>query len=171
MTFNTLFRHTFRLMTILVMLSAASTGYTATEYEKGWDHFRSGNYDIARKIWLPLAEKGDGDAALGLAIIYENGLQISKNTRESTRWYQVAADQGVAEAQHDLGIKYFTGTGVTKDYQRTYQLWKQAAETGLGSAQTKLAYLYLQGLGTQKNEKEALRWYRQAANQGNTEGM
>jgi len=156
---------------MFVLLSVACYGHTATEYEKGWDHFKSGNYDIARKIWLPLAQKGDGDAALGLAIIYENGLQTSKNTKESTRWYQIAADKGVAEAQHDLGIKYFTGSGVTKDHGRTYQLWKQAAETGLGSAQTKLAYLYLQGLGTQKNEKEAARWYRQAANQGNTEGM
>lgn len=156
---------------MLVMLAAPCYGYADSEYEKGWDHFKSGNYSIAKKIWIPLAEQGDGDAALGLAIIFENGLQTDKNTIESTRWYQIAADKGVAEAQHDLGIKYFTGSGVAKDINRTFQLWKQAAETGLGSAQTKLAYLYLQGLGTKKNEKEAARWYRQSANQGNTEGM
>jgi len=153
------------------MLVIYSQGYAETEYEKGWDHFKSGNYSIAKKIWLPLAAQGDGDAALGLAIIYENGLQTAKNPKEATSWYQIAADAGVAEAQHDLGIKYFTGSDVVKDHSRAYKLWKQAAETGLGAAQTKLAYLYLQGLGTKKDEKEALRWYRQAASQGNTEGM
>ncbi|MCW8962321.1 MAG: hypothetical protein OQL16_00900, partial [Gammaproteobacteria bacterium] len=142
-----------------------------TEYEKGWDYFKLGNYSQARNIWLPLAKQGDGDAAMGLAIIYENGLQTPRDITQSTRWYQVAADKGIPEAQHDLGIKYFTGNGVAKDLNRSFQLWKQAAETGLGSAQTKLAYLYLQGQGTPKNEGEALRWYRQASNQGNTEGM
>jgi TPR repeat protein len=165
------YRRYYTLLITLLLLLPAGFCFAETEYEKGWDNFKAGNYSLARKIWLPLAKEGDGDAALGLAIIYENGLQTPKDTRESTRWYQVAADKDIAEAQHDLGIKHFTGSGVPKDLNKTYQLWKGAAEKGLGSAQSKLAYLYLQGLGTPKNDAEALRWYRQAANQGNTEGM
>ncbi len=159
------------LLILLTLFSYMYSIHAATPYEEGWDHFSSGNYAIAKKIWLPLAEQGDADAALGLAIIYENGLQTERNQKASTRWYQVAADSGIAEAQHDLGIKYFTGSGVDKDLTRTFELWKQAAETGLGSAQTKLAYLYLRGMGTVQNEQEAVRWYRQAAKQGNPEGM
>jgi TPR repeat protein len=159
------------LLILLTLFTYTNLNHAASPYEEGWDHFSSGNYAIAKKIWLPLAEQGDADAALGLAIIYENGLQTRRDQKASTRWYQVAADSGIAEAQHDLGIKYFTGSGVGKDLTRTFELWKQAAETGLGSAQTKLAYLYLRGMGTEQNEQEAVRWYRQAAKQGNPEGM
>ena len=164
-------RQSLPLLALVVFLSIHCLSFAATEYEQGWDHFKAGNYAIAKKIWLPLAEQGDADAALGLAIIFEHGLETERDPRQSTRWYELAASKGIAEAQHDLGIKYFTGSGVSKNYQRTFELWKQASETGLGSAQTKLAYLYLQGLGTNKNEPEALRWYRQAAKQGSTEGM
>lgn len=160
-----------KIIFTLFLLLGMTSGYAETEYEKGWDYFKNGNYSAAKKIWTPLAKQGDGDAALGLAIIYENGLQTTKDPVQSTRWYQIAADQGIAEALHDLGIKYFTGSGVTKNLDRTFELWKQASEAGLSSAQTKLAYLYLNGLGTKKDETEALRWYRQAADQGNTESM
>lgn len=160
----------FLLLVVLLNLVAGSS-FAESEYEKGWDNFRAGNYKLARTIWIPLAKQGDADAAMGLAIIYENGLQTPRDTRESTRWYRVAAEYGIPEAQHDLGIKYFTGEGVQKDLKKTYELWSAAAEKGLGRAQSKLAYLYLNGLGIAKNEAEALRWYRQAANQGNTESM
>ena len=160
-----------QLLFVVFALGLPVSSLAETEYEKGWDNFKAGNYSLARKIWLPLAERGDGDAALGLAIIFENGLQTARDPARATRWYRVAADKGIAEAQHDLGIKYFTGATVKKDLKQTYSLWKQAAETGLGSAQSKLAYLYLQGMGTRKNPAEAIRWYRQAANQGNTEAM
>jgi len=164
-------RHAIRRLVTLLLLLLSWQCLAETEYEKGWDYFKSGNYSLAREIWLPLAKQGDGDAALGLAIIYENGLQIPRDITQSTRWYQIAANKGIPEAQHDLGVKYFTGNGVAKDINRAFQLWSQAAETGLGTAQSKLAYLYLQGQGTKKDESEALRWYRQASNQGNTEGM
>ena len=160
-----------QLLSLIVLLSTFTLTFAASPYEEGWDHFSAGNYAIAKKIWLPLAKQGDADAALGLAIIYENGLQTKRDLDQSTHWYQIAADQGIPEAQHDLGIKYFTGSGVAKNYDRAFELWQAAAETGLSSAQTKLAYLYLQGLGTEKNGAEALRWYRQAAKQGNPEGM
>lgn len=162
---------TIRAVLLSTSLITSCLLYAQTPYEEGWKHFTSGNYAIARSIWLPLAEKGDADAALGLAIIFENGLQTDRDPQQSVRWYKIAANNGIAEAQHDLGIKYFTGNGVPRDIKKTYSLWKSAAETGLGTAQSKLAYLYLNGIGTEKNEKQALRWYRQAANQGNTEAM
>lgn len=143
----------------------------STEYELGWDAFRSRSYESARAIWLPLAENGDGDAALGLAIIHENGLGTPKDPVIATKWYQIAADQDIAEAQHDLGIKYFTGLGVARDPKKTYELWKRAAESGLGAAQTKFAYLHVHGIGIPKDLDTAIKWYRQAADQENTEAM
>lgn len=154
-----------------LLLLAPALGHTATEYEKGWDKFQTGHYEIAHSIWLPLARAGDGDAALGLAIIYENGLGLNQDTTASVKWYQIAADKGIAEAQHDLGIKYFSGTGVERNPRKAYELWKKAAESGLSAAQTKFAFLHIQGMGTRQDIDEALKWYRQAAKQGNTEAM
>ncbi len=155
----------------LLLACLAISAQANTEYEVGWNAFQSRNYESARSIWLPLAENGDGDAALGLAIIYENGLATPKDPVTAAKWYQIAADQDIAEAQHDLGIKYFTGLGVERDPNKTYELWKQAAESGLGAAQTKFAYLHVQGIGTKQDFETAIKWYRQAADQGNTEAM
>ncbi len=154
-----------------LLLCSPLSGWAETEYEKGWDKFQTGHYEIAHSIWLPLAEEGDGDAALGLAIIYENGLGLSRDITASVKWYQIAADNNIAEAQHDLGIKYFSGTGVERNPRKAYELWRQAAESGLSAAQTKFAFLHIQGMGTRQNIPEALKWYRQAATQGNTEAM
>lgn len=147
------------------------TAQASTPYELGWDAFQSRNYKLAHSIWLPLAEKGDGDAALGLAVIYENGLIATKDPVTATKWYQMAAEQGIAEARHDLGIKYFTGQGVEQDQDKAYELWKQAAESGLSAAQTKFAYLHIHGISAPQDFDTAIKWYRQAASQGNTEAM
>lgn len=137
----------------------------------GWLEFQKGQYELALKIWKPMAEQGNGDAALGMAILHENGLGVPRNIKKSTRWYEIAADKDIPEAQHDLGIKYFTGSGVKKNNEKAFQLWKAAAEAGLGDAQSKLAYMYNQALGTSRNYDEALRWYRQAIQQNNGEAM
>ena len=163
--------HGLHLLIALMLLPLSLSSHAVTEYEKGQQYYKTGNYTAAREIWLPLAKQGDGDAALGLAIIYENGLQTPRNARQSTYWYQFAADKGIAEALYDLGIKYFTGSGVRQNYQRAHELWQQAADAGLGSAQAKLAYLYTHGLGISKNKQKALHWYQQASYQGDTEGM
>jgi len=164
-----------RNLAIFVFLLALPLHVTAQlEKQKGtygWDEFHAGNYAAARKIWLPKARQGDGDAALGMAILYEHGLGTTQDDNQSVHWLEIAAKSGIPEAQHDLGIKYFTGRGVSQDNVKAFNLWKAAAETGLGSAQAKLAYLYTQGIGAKRDYKEALRWYRQAIKQNNGEAM
>lgn len=163
-----------RTHVLLLLLIFSNSGVAQLSIQAktdGWKEFQAGNYKAAHSIWQPAASQGDGDAALGMAILYENGLGTPKDIKRSVHWYQIAADSGLPEAQHDLGIKYFSGSGVKQDNNKAFNLWKAAAESGLGSAQAKLAYLYTQGVGTKRNYKEAVRWYRQAIKQNNGEAM
>lgn len=165
-----LLRSIFWSLSIIAGL-AISGMVCAASYSDGWAAYQASEYKSALDIWTPLANKNDGRAQIGIAVLYEKGLGTARNGTKAIYWYKQAANNGIAEAQHDLGIKYFTGQDVGRDYYKAAKLWQKAADKGLSPAQTKLAYLYLRGLGVPQNKKEAARLYLLAANVGNAEAQ
>jgi hypothetical protein len=91
------------------------------------------DYPEAAKLWKPLAEKGDAEAAASVASLYEYGLNgMTKDENEAARWRKVAATLGDGNSQEALGEKYADGEGVSKDNVRAY-VW---LSLGLAKAQT-----------------------------------
>lgn len=62
--------------------------------------------------------------------MYTEGIGVTKNYVEATRWWKKAAEQGHVNAQHNLGIYYVVGKGVEKDDQKGYKLLLLAAGSG-----------------------------------------
>jgi TPR repeat protein len=65
-----------------------------------------GEFAEAKQLWLPLAERGDAPAQVGLAMMYFLGQGVQRNMATALKWWHKAADQGLASAQYELGQFY-----------------------------------------------------------------
>jgi len=96
------------------------------------------SYEVALKIWLPLAKKGDPKAQNYVGEIYEKGVDGKPNYQEAAKWYQIAADNGYARAQINLGNFYEQGLGLQQDKEKAFNLYREASgmEEGLSIIST-----------------------------------
>jgi len=75
-------------------------------YKLGLRWYQQGQYDIARKMWNPMAENGDCDAQYAMGLLYFSGLGVRKSYSNALEWWGRAADQGQPQALSSLGIVY-----------------------------------------------------------------
>ena len=99
----------------------------AADYEKGFQAFQKGVYQVALAEWVPLAEQGDIDSQNTLAAMYKLGLGVKKNPEEAVKWYRLAAEQGDAAGQYGLGTMYAAGEGLLQDYNVALKWFNLAA--------------------------------------------
>ena len=102
--------------------------------KKGFDAYENGDYAIALKVWLPLAEQGDIEAQYNLGMMYHKGRGIPQDAKEAVKWYRLAAEQGDSNAQTNLGLMYINGDGVIKDIVLAYMWWNIAGDQGRKNA-------------------------------------
>ena len=50
-----------------------------------------------------------------LGLMYNNGLGVKQDYKESAKWYRRSVEQGHTEAQYNLGVMYGNGNGVKQD--------------------------------------------------------
>ncbi len=144
----------------------ASTAVPAApnaNYEVGSAAYDAGDYDKARRIWQPLAEKGDVRAQRGMGKMYEKGRGVDRDFAAALKWYRPAAEKGDAESQYRLAVGYAYGMGIKKD-EATAAIWLQkAAANGQKRAQKSLAKAYEDGLfGLPRDPAQAKYWYDKA---------
>ena len=75
-------------------------------YKVGLRWYQQGEYNIARKMWLPLARNGDCDAEYAIGLLYFDGLGVRKDREAALRWWSRAADQAQPQALNTMGIVY-----------------------------------------------------------------
>src|SRR3989304_1248278 len=132
-------------------------------YEAGSAAYDAGDYDKARRIWQPLAEKGDVRAQRGMGKMYEKGRGVDRDFATALKWYRPAAEKGDAESQYRLSVGYGYGLGVKKDEAKAMEWLRKAAENGQKRAQKSLAKAYEDGLfGLPRNPAQAKYWYDKA---------
>ena len=80
------------------LLIFSSPGWSA-DFAKGYAAAQSGDFETAFREWVPLAEQGDVNAQLNLALMYYNGEGVPQDDKTAVKWYTLAAEQGYAKAQ------------------------------------------------------------------------
>ena len=143
----------------------------AADYEKGFQAFQKGVYQVALAEWVPLAEQGDIDSQNTLAAMYKLGLGVKKNPEEAVKWYRLAAEQGDAAGQYGLGTMYAAGEGLLQDYNVALKWFNLAAAQGDVAAQFNLGLMYDNGHGGLENDETAVEWYTLSATQGLAEAQ
>lgn len=86
-----------------------------SEYRSGAVAYDQGQFETARKLWLPLAERGHMVAQKSLGTLYSKGQGVPADQTRAAYWFEQAAAQGHASAQYKLGVMYAFGTGVARD--------------------------------------------------------
>ncbi len=150
---------------------SAEQGYAAAQFDLGYCYqygqgvdkdYRKAveNYEFAAKNSSVKAQKR-------LAEIYKKGiLGVSKNQKESFKWYLIAAKGGNYDAAFYVALSYANGNGIDKDYVEAVRWYKIAAEHGSSSAMNNLAVCYENGHGVEKDEEKAFSLYLKAAEAG-----
>jgi TPR repeat protein len=155
----TLLRHKIpAIIAAVLTLSCASLAVAAT-YEDGLDAYYKGNYELAKKLWEPLAAADDARAQAGLAKLYYSGLGVlHKDYAGALYWGEKAARNGEARAQYVLGTMYREGEGVKKDLPRAVGLLQKAADQNHPWAQYDLGLMYDLGEGVPHDRVVAYKW-------------
>ncbi len=123
-------------MTLGVVPAHAGTTEEATAA------YQRGDYPLAMRLYMGLADEGEPMAFSILGLMHASGQGVPKNYVEAARWYRLAAEQGIAVSQASLAGLYFEGKGVPRDVAEAIRLYRLAAEQGDASAQFNLASIY-----------------------------
>ena len=117
--------------------------------------------DSTRIIYEQLAEEGNYDAMLQLAVFYDR----MGDTVQAIGALQRAADQGSVVGMLALGEKYIEGEYLPADTAAGVALYHRAAdyEPMHQGVQVALAEMYLEGLGYAKDTATAMPYLRRAA--------
>ena len=134
-TWNTVDVTPLRAVALAIVISfMAFAPLAAQDFDKGFDAYSAGDYQTALREWRPLAEQGDADAQLGMALMYDSGEGVPQDDAEAVRWYRLAAEQGHASAQISLGLNYQLGVGVLQDNVMAHMWYNIASANGQSKA-------------------------------------
>lgn len=120
----------------------------------------------ARNIYAGLAQKGDENAQMKLAYMFEKGLGSNVDYAQAEQWYLRSAVQGNAMTRFLLGEFYQTGVLGTPDYHQALAWYQKAAEQ-LPIASVAAGFLYETVFDDYANAKKA---YEAAAGKQNPVG-
>ena len=81
-------------LTISLVMGSFGMGWSAN-FQKGFEAFQRGNYAIAIKEFMPLAEGGDAHAQVMVGTMYEHGLSVPQDSKTAVKWYTLSAEQGL----------------------------------------------------------------------------
>jgi TPR repeat protein len=111
------------------------------------------------------AEKGNGEAQVSFALVWDEGICVPKIVSEAALWYRKAAEQNIAIAQCKLGHMYAVGRGVAIDPSEAAKWYRKAAEQNNAFAQCELGMMFYLGKGVTRDRVEALKLFTKAAEQ------
>jgi hypothetical protein len=157
---------------VLYLMCLALGGCNVDTYEEAIKASEKGDYSTARKLLLPLAEKGDVRAQCSLGRMYFVAAGVKQDFKESAYWYRKAAELGNASAQYDLGfLLFYPSTGVPQNFKQASYWFRKAADQGYADAQRELGMMYTYGHGVPQDYKEAAKWFLKSADQGNSDAQ
>lgn len=160
------------LMLLLILMTGVTGPVFAGPLEDGLAAYKKGDWDLAVRLLLPLAEKGDAQAQEKIGRLYDRGRGFPRNYVEAERWYRRAAEQGDAPAQSRLAFMYRSGkvgprNAGPKEFAEALELYRKAAVQGNPLAQVGLGYMLWAGEGTPTDPAAAASWFQKSADQGN----
>lgn len=132
--------------TTVVSLTASA------DFEKGLAAYQANDLPLAYKEFKASADEGHADSQFNVALMYENGIGVEKDTKQALAWYGKSAAQGNAAAQYNLAVFYENGRGTAVDFAKAREWYRKAAAQGDPLAIGNLGMLYVRGDGVKVNK-------------------
>ena len=98
-----------RKYAMMALLMAVAAPANAQSVKAGIEAWQRADYDLAVKIWRPLAEAGDADAAFNLGQAYRLGRGVPISLAAAQTWLERASRKDHLDAQTTLGLLLFNG--------------------------------------------------------------
>jgi len=116
------------------------------------------------------ADKGDVEAQLALAWMFQEGMGKAQDHPKAIDLYQEAAESEYAPAEFQLAVVFRDGRAGDKNPAEASKLFQRAAEHGYAEAQVGFGELFDEYTGKKaagpKDFGRAKQWYEKAAEQG-----
>jgi uncharacterized protein len=143
---------------------ARAVGLAKPGAEEPYAAYHNGDYRLALRLVVPLAEDGDARAQSLLGLMSYRGQGTSQDYEAAAKWFRLSADQGDIDAQFYLGVMYSEGRGVPQDYAEGARWYRLAADQGEAQAQYNLGIYYANGqAGMRPDFVSAYMWFNLAA--------
>ena len=139
-----------RLLTTLSLMLAVligSSGVSHADLKRGKLVRENGNYKMALRELMPLAEQGNPDAQNEIGGMHELGEGVPKNIETAITWYKKSALQGFANATLNLGKLYEKGENVPQNYRMAIDWYRLSLIQGGRRAAENLEWMYKEGRG------------------------
>lgn len=111
------------------------------------------------KLLTKAAELDHPIAQYNLAVMYDNGLGVTRDPFAAFDWYRRSADQGYEDAEFCVGVAYSVGEVVPVDYAKSIDWYHKAAAQGQSDAQNNLGVMYDNGMGVPQDYKKSESWF------------
>lgn len=136
---------------LLPILLSVAFYCRAGAFEEGGAAYMAGNYKLAAKKFMEVADKNDHRAMYALGSMYAAGRGVPRDYRKAFELFSRAARYGRVDARYKLGIMYQEGLGVARSDRRAARSFHDAAIKGYGPAQFQLGMCYANGRGVKQD--------------------
>ena len=151
-----------RTLLLAFTIGFAALPASAQTVRDGIEAWQKGDATQAIKIWQPLAEKGDADAAFNLGQAYRLGKGVPLDLAQAQGWLEKAARKGHVDAAATLGLLLFqNGNRVA-----AMRWLKAAAQAGEPRAMLMVGTAMYNGDGVPEDPVTAYAYVSRAAAQG-----
>ena len=116
------------------------------------------------------AEAGDADSCYLLALCYQNGFGLPRDSSKSVEWMLVAAEKEHEEAMLEMARRYDTGDGIMRNPRRAFTLYSKLHDAGREEALPHYARLLFYG-GSKAEPERAVQLLEKAVDNGSLEAM
>ena len=145
------------LLSLCLWICVVSTCYSGA-FEEGGEAYKAGNYELAAKKFMEVADKNDHRAMYALGSMYAAGKGVPQDFHKAYELFSRAARYGRVDARYKLGILYQEGLGVARNDKRAARMFHDAAVKGYGPAQFRLGMCYVKGTGVTQDLVRAGAW-------------
>jgi TPR repeat protein/peptidoglycan hydrolase-like protein with peptidoglycan-binding domain len=112
---------------------------------------------------LRAAQRGSAQSAFNVAVMYERGFVVERDSTKAIEWYRKAVDANVPMAKHNLALLLRDGKGAPRNGQEAVVLLRSAARQGMAASMFSLGDIYERGDAGTKDPAIALAWFAIAA--------
>ncbi|MPZ30185.1 MAG: hypothetical protein GEV13_04165 [Rhodospirillales bacterium] len=112
---------------------------------------------------LRAAQRGSGQSAFNVGVMYERGFVVERDSTKAIEWYRKAAEANVPMAKHNLALLLRDGKGAPRNGKEAIELLQSAARQGMAASMFTLGDIYEHGDEGLKDPAIALAWFAIAA--------
>ena len=145
---------------------AVQTRFESSNYLKGVEAYRAGEYRQAFDAWSLGAYEEDAESQYNLGVLYLEGRGVERNAEQARSWFLRAAQKNHPEAQYNLGHMSLSGMAVEKDMDAALEWWRRSAEGGYAQAQFNYGRALYLGIRGEPDMVAGLVLIRRAATNG-----